>query len=69
MTKIIEPREESTLDAILIAVCIPDACYPSDVFGQFGLDFACQTKNDRRSFNNGDIAFLYVVFKHFMRFL
>lgn len=57
-SKIIEPKEISIIDALTISICIPDACYPSDIFGRFGIDSMCQTRNDRRKFESGDIAFL-----------
>lgn len=47
--------KETTL---LISVCVPDACLPSDFFGQNAKDSDCETKNESKALDAGDIAFL-----------
>lgn len=44
-------------DILQIAVCIPDGCYPSDIFGQLGIDQYCSV-NEPTTFDAGDIACL-----------
>lgn len=46
-----------------VAVCIPDACLPSDMF-QFGIDLSCRTKKETEVLDTGDIAFLYEIETH-----
>lgn len=41
----------------LISVCIPDACLPTDLFGNFGVDTMCTT-DEQITFDAGDIAFM-----------
>lgn len=41
---------------MLISVCIPNACLPTDIFGDLGVDTACTT--DEKSYDRGDIAFM-----------
>lgn len=42
---------------LLISVCIPDQCTPSEVFGGFGIDSdLCETKGSNRKLDGGDIA-------------
>lgn len=46
-------------NAILrISTCVPDACLPSDLFGDYANDDDCQTKNETKELDNSDIAFL-----------
>lgn len=40
------------------SICIPDSCYPSDVFGALGSDVACSTEDQNKILDAGDIAFL-----------
>lgn len=42
--------------SVLISVCIPDACLPTDIFGDLGLDTMCST--DEKFYDRGDIAFM-----------
>lgn len=44
----------------LLSVCLPNACYPSDFFGNSGSDQLCQTRNQSRSLDPEDIVFLSV---------
>lgn len=53
-------QRASIADGILsLSACIPDACKPSEVFGPFGMDLSCVTKDETKRLDNGDIAFLY----------
>lgn len=52
-----ETNEIST-SILFLAVCLPDACYPSDFYKSLGVDLVCQTKNEARTLDAGDIAFL-----------
>lgn len=67
MSRISEPNIRDSYNSttsistlLLLATCLPDACYPSDFFGSLGANVACKTKNEGREMNAGDIAFLYV---------
>lgn len=53
-------RSEEERDLLLISVCIPSVCSPSDLFDQLGVDLVCQTKNENKVLDAGDIACLYV---------
>lgn len=43
---------------LLLAACIPNACKPSELFGELGLDISCQTKNETKQLEATDIACL-----------
>lgn len=47
-----------TTTTLLISICLPDGCLPSDFFGEYGKDDECQTKNQNKSLDGGDVAFL-----------
>lgn len=49
---------DESLRVILLAVCIPDSCLPSDFFGELGIDLFCQIKDENRSLDAGDITCL-----------
>lgn len=43
---------------ILLAVCLPDSCYPTEIFGQLGSNEMCTTKRDTPVYRAGEIAFM-----------
>lgn len=45
-------------DPMLIALCIPDACTPNDLFDPLGFDDLCQTKDQNKDLDAGDIVCL-----------
>lgn len=45
---------------MLMAVCLPDSCFPSEIFGQLGNDGMCTTKGENSAWDAGDITFAYV---------
>lgn len=53
----------SLRNVLLLAACIPDACSASDLFGELGVDIACQTKDENQKLESEDIACLYVYIK------
>lgn len=48
----------NTAPTLYIATCLPDACLPSDFFGEYAKDDDCQTLNQNKSLDGSDIAFL-----------
>lgn len=42
-------------DIAQIALCIPDGCYPSEIFSELGIDSYCVT-SEPASLDAGDIA-------------
>lgn len=52
---------DEEIDVLLVSVCLPSACSPSDLFDQLGVDALCQTKNQNKILDAGDIACLYVL--------
>lgn len=62
MQKLAEPKESNetyTAETLLLSLCVPDACSPSDFFGPLGVDGICHTKNEGKDLKAADIAFLY----------
>lgn len=53
-----EEKSEGTV--FLLSACVPDACLPSDFFGDLGVDSICQTKNETTKLDAGDISFMFV---------
>lgn len=51
----------SDAEALLLAVCVPDACFPSDFFGKLGDDTSCQIKGESKKLDASDIACMYVI--------
>lgn len=55
----IDVREDNTTTIpytpLLLAACIPDGCMPSEIF-DLGLDTYCETKNEYRQLDAGDIS-------------
>lgn len=45
-------------DPMLIALCLPNACTPSDLFDPLGFDDLCQTKDQNKVLDAGDIVCL-----------
>lgn len=43
---------------VTTSVCIPDACRPSDIFGNLGFDGSCSTKYDLGKLSAGEIIFM-----------
>lgn len=56
-----EEIDPTSLDVFLITVCIPSACSPSDLFDILGVDDLCQTKDQNKFLDAGDVACLYVM--------
>lgn len=48
--------EISYENILLLAACVPDACFPSDLFGTLGSDSACQIKGESKQLDGSDIA-------------
>lgn len=61
--------EVSVASVLLLAACVPDACLPSDLFGELGNDLICQMKNETRKLNAADAACLYGHLKNISTFL
>lgn len=51
----VKKNETTSTNEVYLAICIPDACLPSDLFGQFGQDTWCQTKDSSKKFDKADI--------------
>lgn len=49
-------REDITSLTFVLAACIPDACSPSDIFDQYGIDVQCETKNENKKLDAADIV-------------
>lgn len=45
-------------DYLLLASCLPDSCYPTDIFGDFGVDNTCTSRRETPAFDAGQIAFM-----------
>lgn len=58
LTDLLEIQDDEATTTLLISTCLPDACSPSDFFGEYAKDDDCQTKNQKQSLDAGDIAFL-----------
>lgn len=46
--------------SLFISTCLPNACSPSDFFGEYANDDDCHTKDENQMFDSGDVAFLLV---------
>lgn len=46
------------IDVLLIPVCIPSVCLPSELFDLMGVDNFCHTKNQNQVLDAGDITCL-----------
>lgn len=57
-------RNEEEIDVLLISVCIPSVCTPSELFDRLGVDAICQTKDQNKFLDAGDVACLYVIITH-----
>lgn len=55
-----EEIDISSIDVMLIAVCIPNACSPSELFEPLGMDNLCHTKDQNKVLDAGDTVCLYV---------
>lgn len=61
----LSPRNDLTrydlgmdFEGLLISVCVPDKCMPSDIFEELGVDAMCETKGQTQELDGGDIACL-----------
>lgn len=43
---------------VAISICVPDACSPTDIFGDLGYDESCSTIYGNRKLDGSDIAFM-----------
>lgn len=57
-TREINKDVASLENVMLLTVCIPAACLPSDLYDPLGVDMFCQTKNQNKVLDSGDIACL-----------
>lgn len=56
--RITRETDSSSVDVLLISLCIPSACSPSDLFDALGFDDICQTKDQNKILDSGDITAL-----------
>lgn len=54
----VDAQQLANTDALALSICIPNACAPSDLFDTLGVDGVCQTKNQNKFLDAGDIVCL-----------